>query len=437
MAILNNSPIFLYFDSSNKALGEGAMLPIVKYPFFIESVLPRFEPIFNRSQLRHFAEYLTGLIVSEKKTITAINSHFMDHTDQSAKNHFLTDSGWDDQQLTDKRFDMILERCQEKRITEGLLVIDDTIAHKSGKQIGAVDWFWDHSNHTYTLGHQLVSSQFVTRDFHVPLDYRLYRKEEDVGKEHFKSKLDLAVELIDQANQMRIPFSCVAGDSWYFCDKIIRYLASLHKDWIFASKSNRTINISNRWIQLKDFVKELKSEDFKQVTITKTNGKQLTVFAYSKTVHMRKVGRVKVVVSYLKEPFNGNPFFLVTNRKDWTIGTILSNYAQRWPIETFYRDAKQNLGFESCEMRRLRGIRRHWNLVFLAYTLLELESSSGPLTKWIKSNVVTIGGKCRMASSEIVRSFIFWTYQQLNQQKDPDLVFTKIFNNNRQLKLAI
>ncbi len=86
---------------------------------------------------------------------------------------------------------------------------------------------------------------------------------------------------------------------------------------------------------------------------------------------------------------------------------ILSTYAQRWPIETFYRDAKQNLGLENCELRLLRGIRRHWDLVFLAYTLLQIESLSGPLSKWIKSNVVTIGGKCRIASAETLRSFIF------------------------------
>lgn len=413
------------------------MLPIVKYPSFIESILPRFAPMFNQCQLRHFAEYVTGLIVSENKTITSINSHFLEHTDQSVKNHFLTDSTWDDNELTHNRLTLISERCQANRVTDGLLVIDDTIAHKSGKQIDAVDWFWDHSSHSYTLGHQVVSSQFVTRAFHVPVDYRLYRKEEDVGKEHFKSKLDLAIELIDQAVSAGIPFKCVVGDSWYFCDKIIKHLEPLEKDWIFAAKSNRTINVGNRWIGLKDFIKELKDEEFKKVTITKTNGKRLTVFAYSKTVHMRKVGRVKVIVSYLKQPLVGKPFFLVTNRKDWTIGTIISFYAQRWPIETFYKDAKQNLGFESYEMRRLRGIRRHWNLVFLAYTLLEFESISAPLTKWVKSNVVTIGGKCRMASSEIVRSFIFWTYQHFNQEKDPDYLCSKLLKNNQQLKLAI
>ena len=115
---------------------------------------------------------------------------------------------------------------------------------------------------------------------------------------------------------------------------------------------------------------------------------------------------------------------------------ILPTYAQRWPIETFYRDAKQNLGLENCELRILKGIRRHWDLVFLAYTLLQVESLSGPLSKWIKSNVVTIGGKCRIASAEILRSFIFWAYQNFNQENDVDQVFKIAMKGNPQLKLV-
>ena len=59
------------------------MLPIVKLPGFVENILPRFSSIFNKAQLWHFGEYLTGLMVSENKTVTGINSRFLNHTDQS------------------------------------------------------------------------------------------------------------------------------------------------------------------------------------------------------------------------------------------------------------------------------------------------------------------------------------------------------------------
>ncbi len=399
------------------------MLPIIELPEFIQNILPRFSKIFNKAQLRYFGEYLTGLIVSDNKTITSINAQFLDHTDQSSKNHFLTQADWDDQKVTQERLQMVTEHGEQHNIQDGLLVIDDSGAPKTGQYIEGANWFWDHTTHTPAFGHQLVTSQYVTTKFHVPLHYRLYRKEEDVGKAEFKSKLDLAIELIADALSARIVFSCIIADSWYFCDKIIKYLVSICKDWVFACKSNRKMFIKDRWMQLKDFVKTLSSTDFKQVTITKTNGKKLTVWAYAKTVRMTKVGRMNVVITYLNEPLVGDPFFLVTNRKEWTIVTILTHYAQRWPIETFYRDAKQNLGFESCELRILQGIRRHWDLVFLAYTLLQIESCAGPLSKWIKANVVTIGGKCRLVACELFRSFIFWLYNHFNQEQQPDAIF--------------
>ena len=412
------------------------MLPIVKLPSFIENILPRFSSIFNKAQLRHFGEYLTGLMVSANKTVTGINSRFLDHTDQSSKNHFLTEANWDEKSVTDERLRMVKEQCEKRRITDGLLVIDDSLAHKSGKHIEGANWFWDHTEHTYTFAHQLVTSQYVTKLFHVPFHYRLYLKEEDVAPGAFQSKLDLAIQLIEEAVISEIPFSCVAADSWYFCDKVIKYLASIGKEWVFTSKSNRKICVKGLWMPLREFANTLTQKDFKEVKITRTNGKALSVWAFSKTVRMSKVGRVKVVISFLDEPFKGDPFFLVTNRKEWLAVKILSTYAQRWPIETFYRDARQNPGFENCELRLLKGIRRHWDLVFQAYTLLQIESLSGPLSKWIKSNVVTIGGKCRIASAEILRSFIFWAYQHFNQENDVDHIFKIITKGNPQLKLV-
>ena len=72
------------------------------------------------------------------------------------------------------------------------------------------------------------------------VDYRLYQTEESVGKADFKSKLDLAIEIIVQAFESGLPFDCVMTDSWYFSEKLITAVESMKKDWICASKSNRT-----------------------------------------------------------------------------------------------------------------------------------------------------------------------------------------------------
>ena len=57
------------------------MLPVVKYPSVVDEFLPRVEEVFTKPRLRHFAQYLTGLIVCGNKTVTGINSSFMGRND--------------------------------------------------------------------------------------------------------------------------------------------------------------------------------------------------------------------------------------------------------------------------------------------------------------------------------------------------------------------
>jgi SRSO17 transposase len=408
------------------------MLPIVQIPHFIEQVLPRFSSTFNKSQLRHFAEYLTGLIVSENKTVTGINDNFLGHTDQSCKNNFLTSSDWNEEKLTEERARITKEHIQKTKTKNGILVIDDTLSHKTGEKIEGVDYFFDHRDHCHTLAHQLISSQFITKRYHLPLNWRLYEKESKTGKEKFKSKLDLAIELIEEAISWKIPFSIVVADSWYFCQKIIDCLACLSKFWIFASKSNRKVSVNGKWMKLSDYVKILSSDCFKKLSLTKADGQTVDVWSFPHTLRMHKVGRVKVVISFLKCSLKDNPFYLVTNKKEWPMEKILACYLKRWPIETFYRDAKQHLGLEDCEMRLMKGIRRHWSLLFLAYTLLQTNSTKGSLYRWLKANVVTIGGKCQMAAGEILRSFIFWAYGYFQKSCDAEEVFKIAMSKNRQ-----
>ena len=260
-------------------------------------------------------------------------------------------------------------------------------------------------------------------------------KEPKTGKEHFKSKLDLAIELIKETLSWDIPFNIVAADSWYFCQKIVDFLTSIAKSWIFASKSNRKVLVKGKWIGLSEYTKTLLPNCFKKLSLTKANGQKVDVWSFSRTLRMHKVDRVKIIISFLDANLKGNSFYLVTSKKEWPMEKILTCYLRRWPIETFYRDAKQNLGLEDCEMRLAKGIRRHWNLLFLAYTLLQTNLAKGSLHRWLKANVVTIGGKCQMAAGEILRSFIFWAYGYFQKSCDAEEVFKMAVSKNRQLKL--
>jgi hypothetical protein len=53
------------------------------------------------------AEYLTGLMVAERKTVSGINREFVVTTDQSCLNRWLTEVAWDVQTLNDRRLEWL------------------------------------------------------------------------------------------------------------------------------------------------------------------------------------------------------------------------------------------------------------------------------------------------------------------------------------------
>ncbi len=54
---------------------EMTMPAIVEFPTVVKNALQEFGPLFaNEPERKHFAEYLTGLMVAHKKNVSAINS---------------------------------------------------------------------------------------------------------------------------------------------------------------------------------------------------------------------------------------------------------------------------------------------------------------------------------------------------------------------------
>ena len=79
--------------------------------------------------------------------------------------------------------------------------------------------------------------------------------------------------------------------------------------------------------------------------------------------------------SFDNKELTGTYAALVSNRRDWTAHEIISLYLQRWPIETFYQDGKGHLGLDDYRMRTIEAIKKHWCLVFVAYSILHLNQT--------------------------------------------------------------
>jgi SRSO17 transposase len=80
------------------------MPTIVDFPTIAKDAVDVFGDLFaNDPERRHVAEYLTGLMLAEKKTVSGINSEFVVTTDQSCLHRWLNEVTWDVQALNDRR----------------------------------------------------------------------------------------------------------------------------------------------------------------------------------------------------------------------------------------------------------------------------------------------------------------------------------------------
>src|SRR4051812_44369385 len=112
-------------------------------------------------QRRHFAEYLTGLFVAARKTVTGINAEFAQTTDQSCLNRFVHHDAWDVQALNQRRLDLLQQDADTRYGDHGVIAVDNTLIDHYGTCIDDVGWFWDHAEERYKAAHDLLIANYV------------------------------------------------------------------------------------------------------------------------------------------------------------------------------------------------------------------------------------------------------------------------------------
>lgn len=396
------------------------MLPVTEIPPVVSQPATFFSSLFWKRQRKHFKEYLTGLIVSPKTTISTMNRLFIDGNDQSSLNKFLTQSDWDEKALNDKRLELLQESNKTKWKPWGVVALDDTLCHKTGKNIECTGKFWDHVENRYVIGHNLITSHYTDKEISYPIDYRLYHRDGSDAAEKFgfKTKIQLAVDLIHDAMSRDVPVYAFVFDSWFLCKEIHDVIESYGKAYVSQAKSNRIMWLGETRTNVKDYAESVPGKEFREVEV-----KGKVFLAHRVVCKMSKLGKVGLCVTYEK----GSPedkMFLVTNKPSWEEKKILETYGKRWTIDAFYRDAKQVLGFEDYQVRRLKGIKRHWYLVFLAYSLLKLGIAKGDLGRWL--NAETIGRACRNVVVESIQSFLIWVYGKFRENVSLDVVMDMV-----------
>ena len=372
----------------------------------------------NEPQRRHFAEYLTGLMIAERKSVLGINREFVQTTDQSCLNKFLTEVDWDEKSLNQRRLEWLQQDSSTQYTDRGVIAIDNVLIDHDGKYIKDVGWFWDHADQRNKIAHDYLFANYVcSSGKHYPLEFRRFRKREqcEATGEEFFNHTNLCCQLVDWVCKREIPGD-FTFDSYFTNAEILNHIHSKKdrfdrpRGYVGDLKFNRKVEWKGKVIRADELAAEIDPESRKSFHRGREQQWYFTV-----TLHIPGVNhKIRIVIIWDKKRDKEPCKILITNRVAWDVVRILLVYKYRWTgTETFHRDGKQELGMGDYQLRDGQGQTRHMYLVMLAYTLLMDQLGQNRAKTWALRKLTTIGEACRAVMRETMRSTIAWVIEQV------------------------
>ncbi len=389
------------------------MPAIVDYPTVVKEVLDVFGSSFsNEPERRHFAEYLTGLILAQKKNVSAINREFAVTTDQSCLNRWLTEAVWDEEALNLQRIEWLQKSPETRFSSRGVIPIDNVLVDHTGKLIEDVGYFWDHAEQRYKIAHDYLIVNYVcTSGKHYPLEFYRFVKREQCEQRgiEFRDHNVLFRQLVDWviANDIAGDFTF---DSWFTHKENLNYLHGRERAYVGDLKFNRKLVVDGREIQAEDFAAQIDSADRKEIRVGETRQ-----WYFTRSVRIPGVDhKVRVLILWEQRQDAQARKILVTNRTGWDVIRILKVYRYRWTgTECFHRDGKQQLGMGDCQLRSGLGQTRHLYLVFLAYSVLMRQLGQSRAHGWALERLTTIGQACMAVLRQTLSDTLVWVIERI------------------------
>jgi hypothetical protein len=395
------------------------MAGIIDFPQVVQEALCDFDDLFaNEPQRRHFAEYLTGLFVAARKTVTGINAEFARTTDPSCLNRFIHHEAWDVQALNQRRLDLLQQDADTRYSDHGTIAVDNTLIDHHGTCIEDVGWFWDHAEERYKIAHDYLIANYVcSSGKHYPLDFRCFQKQQqcEANQVPFKDHTALFQELVDWVAEQQIP-GTFAMDSYFTNAPILNYIHGKPladgrpRGYVGSLKFNRKLAYRGRTVKASELAVQIGPELRKSL---KEGDKQQWYFTC--TLRIPDVQhKVRIVIVWPSRTAEQPRIILVTNRVQWEVTRVVRVYRHRWTgTETFHRDGKQQLGMGDCQLRTREGQARHMYLVMLAYSLLMRQLKQGHAYEWAYRKLTTIGEACRAIMRETLRTTLAWAMERV------------------------
>lgn len=430
------------------------MIPLVEYPELVKHYAPHFKGLFGEEAYEHFQKYISGLVVSENKTVEGINRLFVhDSRNQSSLNRVLKTDCYPEKRLNEKRLELLgtLEGTRLK--PKGVLSLDDTHLTHYGKHFDDIAYLYDSATKSYGWAHNLVTLHYSDDQTDYPLLYELWKpadlerieqgllalgirlkeskfalKTQDPKKWRqyllgvwsrnqgkpgvgalYESKLVIARHLLEEwvatHPEHKLP---VTFDSWFTQPAFCRYLThELKLPYIGTLKKDNKVILKGEKEELGSFAQRLKDEHLKavrnggkelfhKITI-KYKGDKEVYYSYCRTHRIHNFGKQRLVINFRQPDLSDSPVFYNSNRLNWQSVGLTRMRRHRWPVEVYHEEGKAE-GLDQYQVRDSTAISRHIGLVVLTYSLLRAVPHDQALIHMLQ----------RQLKFDLVSSAAFW-----------------------------
>jgi SRSO17 transposase len=379
-------------------------LPVEPAPGPLEGYAARFDDLFGaRAQREGFRRYLEGLLLpaERNKTLTALaNTEPVagaQRREAQSLQWFLSESGWDQQELNERRLELLFEEAATVADEDGVLVIDEHGDRKWGNHTAHVGKQWLANMGKTENGVVSVSSLWAEEGVYYPLEVEPYTPKHhfEGGKSdpRFRTKLNIAQELVERSVALGVPFRAVVADSFYGEDEDFKHaLSGLGAGYVLALKDSQSWwhkegeQIGALWeaALAAGWKSAEESGQWSKVIRTFRDGHREAWWALEVEAgpYSPKEARRALVVTTDPErsPRLGS-WYLTTNlpapgfehqtESDLapaSIAEVVRLYGLRMWVEQSYKQVKHALGWSDYQVRSDTAIRRHWQLVCLAFS---------------------------------------------------------------------
>lgn len=360
----------------------------------------------NKKRKASFATYAMGLLgEGDRKSMEPIAARACGTLAEvealhQRLGHFLTDSTWDDREVRKIAAALAIAKMTEREPISNWIV-DDTGFLKQGKHSVGVDRQYTGSAGKVTNCQIGVSLSVATRTEHLPIDFELYlprswtedaarRQEARIPDEvQFKTKSELALQMMDRAIEDEVPRGVVLADEAYGNSNEFRAEVTKRElEYGVAVNSNTGVWVVDRkgglgrvpW-SVRGIALNLGAKHFRRTTWREgTRGWLSAKFAARRVVTAHNDGHPAsdrepqwLLMEWRDDEPEPAHFYLLTVPRQTSRKQMVRILKERYRTERAYEDLKGELGLDHFEGRRFGGWHHHVSVALACYAFITAE----------------------------------------------------------------